>query len=118
MLFVLVLKRWPFLWGGCCAACSYVHAQNRNNLSQPAVASYELWNPAKTLEEQSHSLHLPVLAGQVLSQGNRLRPVFQCSSISCPHVPSLSMTTGYNRMQASVLADSATGVLDSGFTVG
>lgn len=44
------------------ATCSYVNTQSRNNLSQPAVASYELWNPAKTLEEQSHSLHLPVLA--------------------------------------------------------
>lgn len=115
VLFVLVLKRWPL---GGCAARSYVNAQSRNNLSQPAVASYELWNPAKTLEEQSHSLYHPALAGQVLSQSNCLHPVFQCSSISCLHVPSLSVTTGYNRMQASMLADSVTGVLDSCFTVG
>lgn len=82
------------------------------------MASYELWNPAKTLEEQSHSLHLPVLARQILSQSNWLGPAFQCSSISCLHVPSQSMTTGYKRMQASVLADRAMGVLDNGLTVG
>lgn len=100
------------------AVRSYVNAQSRSNLSQPAVASYELWNPAKTLEEQSDSLHLPALAGQVLSQSNCLRPGFQGCSISCLHAPSLSTTTGYTRMQASMLADSATGMLDSGFTVG
>lgn len=49
----------------------------------------------------------------ILSQSNCLCPVLQCSSISCLHVPSQSMTAGYKRMQASVLADSVTGVLAS-----
>lgn len=68
-LFVLLLKHWPFLWEACgreakkkgrggFAVHSHVEAQSSNNLSQPALASYGLWNPAKTFMEQDYSLHL------------------------------------------------------------
>lgn len=52
------------------------------------------------------------------SAGVTACPAFHCSSIGCLHAPSLSVTTGEKRMQASTSDDSATGVLDNGFTVG
>lgn len=49
------------------AVHSHVEAQSSNNLSQPALASYGLRNPAKTLIEQDYSLHLSFSDGSSLS---------------------------------------------------
>lgn len=91
VVFVLVLKYWPFLWEALGGQRVHMWMLKAGTIfpSLPQLRmSYGI--QLRPLKNKA----IPSIAGLALSQSNCLRPVFQCSSITCLHVPSLFMTTG------------------------